>query len=88
MKYQNRTFQNAREVIDGNEYEGCIFRNCRMVYRGGPLPKFSSCNFENPQYFFEDAAERTILLLKAMYHSGDWGKQLIDATIESLIRKP
>ncbi len=88
MNYQNRTYENTREVIDGNEYKGCVFRNCRIVYRGGPLPRFDSCNFDNPHFFFEDAAERTILLLKGMYHSGYWGKRLIEATVESLIRKP
>jgi hypothetical protein len=34
MNYQQRKSENSTEVIDGNEYESCEFRNCRIVYRG------------------------------------------------------
>jgi len=87
MKYQQHTFQNSIEVIDGNEYEACEFRNCRIVYRGGSLPKLNNCHFIDPQFALEEGAGRTIMFLNAMYHASDWGKQYIEATIESLIRK-
>lgn len=87
MKYTKKTFEGSTEVIDGNEYEDCEFRKCRIVYRGGPLPKMNGCAFFEPQFFMEDAAERTLLLLKGMYHSGDSMRQLVDATIENTIRK-
>jgi hypothetical protein len=87
MKYQQHTFQNSIEVIDGNEYEACEFRNCRIVYRGGPLPKLNNCHFIDPQFALEEAAGRTVMFLNAMYHASDWGKQYAEATIENLIRK-
>lgn len=88
MKHKERTFEGLTEVVDGNEYEFCEFRNCRIVYHGGPLPQFRYCNFANPQFFLEDAAERTILLLKGMYHSGNWWKQFVEVTVQNLIRQP
>lgn len=86
MKYKNHTFENSTEVIDGNEYESCEFRNCRIVYRGGELPLMRYCNFIAPQFFMEDAAQRTMLLLQNVYHAGDWGMRIIEDTF-NLIRK-
>lgn len=87
MKYRERMFESTTEIIDGNEYEHCEFRNCRIVYRGGALPSMSYCNFTNPQFILEDAAERTMILLKSVYHSGDWGIRIVEDTF-NLIRKP
>jgi hypothetical protein len=85
MKYQKHTFENSTEEIDGNEYEECEFRNCRIVFRGGALPIMSHCHFIHPQFFMKDAAERTMLLLKGMYHSGDSMRHIVERSIEKLV---
>jgi hypothetical protein len=70
MATNGAAFENSTEVLDGNEYDSCEFRNCRLVYRGGPLPHIVRCHFANCEWAFEDAAERTIAFLKLMLQKG------------------
>jgi hypothetical protein len=87
MLFEQRSFQDSTEMLDGKQYKACEFRNCRLVYRGGPPPYLIQCHFAGCEWVFEDAAERTISFLVAMYHGIAGGKELIDATFDS-IRQP
>jgi len=88
MENQGKTFTGATEVIDGNQYNECQFQNCRLVYRGGEMPRISGCHFENCQWQFEEAAERTLIFMRQLYHGmGTGGAQLIEATLAQL-RQP
>ncbi len=88
MEAKGKSFANASEVLDGNEYENCTFENCQLLYRGGPIPRVVGCQFNNCQWRFEDAAERTLLFMRQLYHGmGAGGKQLMEATI-NIIRQP
>ena len=33
--FQDQTIGHQTVVLDGNEYIGCRFENCQMMYRGG-----------------------------------------------------
>ena len=88
MELANQTFSKSAEVIDGNQYTDCRFENCQMIYRGGEIPRINKCHFETCTWQFEDAAERTLLFMKFLYHGmGDGGKDLIESTINA-IRQP
>jgi hypothetical protein len=88
MENQGKTFTGATEVIDGNQYNECQFHNCRLIYRGGEMPRISGCHFENCQWQFEEAAERTLIFMRQLYHGmGTGGAQLIEATLAQL-RQP
>jgi len=88
MENQGKTFTGATEVIDGNQYNECSFQNCRLIYRGGEMPRISGCHFENCQWQFEEAAERTLIFMRQLYHGmGTGGAQLIEATLTQL-RQP
>src|SRR5687767_12151499 len=71
--FQNTTFgtdDTTSEVeVDGNTYQGCSFKNCMFVYRGGPPPRFSHCSFDNPNFRFADAAANTLDFMTALFHS-------------------
>lgn len=69
-RFQNSTFRNDILVLDGNEYEGCEFKDCTLIYRGGLLPRLAPCLFFGYSLRFEGAAENTILLLAALYQDG------------------
>jgi hypothetical protein len=85
--FDRRTFENATEVLDGNEYKACEFHNCRLVYRGGALPGIAHCNFNKCRWDFEDAAGRTITFMRGLYHGmGPAGKQLIEETFGNIGR--
>jgi hypothetical protein len=88
MESSGKTFSHASETIDGNIYTDCRFDNCKLVYRGGEMPRISGCHFENCQWQFEDAAERTLVFLRQLYHGmGPGGAQLVEATLAQL-RQP
>ncbi len=88
MERSDETMTDATEVIDGNHYNNCRFENCKMVYRGGDIPRISGCHFQNCQWQFEEAAERTLLFMRQLYHGmGAGGSQLVEATLSQL-RQP
>lgn len=88
MEHTGKSMTDATEVIDGNQYNDCRFTNCKLIFRGGELPRISGCHFENCQWQFEEAAERTLVLMRQLYHGmGPGGAQLIEATINQL-RQP
>lgn len=87
-RFQDQEFRQTTEVIDGNTYERCKFVECKIVYRGGPIPIFSGCNLERCAWVFEEAAKRTIALLKGINSGmGPGGRQLVEQTIQE-IRTP
>ena len=89
MELSGKTLSNATEVIDGNQYTDCRFENCKLVYRGGDLPKISGSHFENCNWQFEDAAERTLVFLRHLYHGmGAGGVELVEATLRALRQPP
>jgi hypothetical protein len=88
MEYSDKAFADSREVIDGNRYENCTFARCGIVYCGGEIPGITGCNFDECEWHFEDAAERTLAFLHFFYHGmGDEGRSLVDQTM-NLIRQP
>jgi hypothetical protein len=46
-------------------FENCIFRNCDIMYFGGPA-ETSSCYFENAQWIFEGAAGTIITVMQGL----------------------
>ncbi len=88
MENSGKTMTNVSEVIDGNTYTDCRFDNCKLIFRGGEIPRISGCHFENCQWQFEDAAERTLIFMRQLYHGmGAGGAQLVEATLAQL-RQP
>ncbi|HEY2894159.1 MAG TPA: hypothetical protein VGJ16_08105 [Pirellulales bacterium] len=89
MQRMGETLTDATEVIDGNQYSDCKFEGCQLIYRGGPLPIITNSQFNNCRWRFEDAAERTIIFMKNVYHGmGQGGAELIEATIKALREPP
>lgn len=85
MEFTGKTFSDTTEVIDGNQYVECRFENCQLVYRGGDIPTINKCHFVTCRWQFEDAAERTLVFMKELYHGmGQGGADLIEATLGAL----
>jgi hypothetical protein len=83
--FYDKNLNGITEVIDGHNYERCTFVGCNLVYRGGPIPKFSGCSLDHCKWTFEDAAQRTIALLKGINSGmGAGGRQLIEETIKDI----
>jgi hypothetical protein len=73
--YNHETVQ-----LDGESFEGCEFRTCRMIYNGGPVPHFRDCQFADCDWRFEDAAGRTLAFMQLVWGVG--GKASVQALIK------
>jgi hypothetical protein len=66
----------------------CQFANCTIIYKGGSLPVIDGCNFQDCHWQFEDAADRTLVFMRLLYHAlGEGGKQMVESMFEQL-RQP
>jgi hypothetical protein len=72
MQFQDETFRNKNVELelDGNEYNGCTFENCRLIYRGAIVTKLARCSFPGSVFIFENGAHRTLDFLQILYHGG------------------
>ena len=75
-------FNHETVVLDGQAFEDCEFRDCRLSYSGGAVPRFDSCRFENCDWRFEDAASHTLAFLKVLWGVG--GKAPVQAVIKEI----
>jgi hypothetical protein len=82
--YHEKTLKDETVVLDGNEFNSCEFQNCKMVYRGGEHPKLQHCHFVRCSWHLEDAAKKTVLFLRSIYHSGPGGRDLVEETLRHI----
>jgi hypothetical protein len=68
--------------LDGETFEDCEFRSCRLIYAGGEPPLFTDCRFDECEWRFEDAAARTLAHLKLVWSLG--AKADIQAVIKAI----
>ena len=66
MHYAGKRFEGEEVELDGNRFEGCVFRNCRLVYSGGGLPDLVGNNFEHCHFKLEGAAKHTIAFCRML----------------------
>jgi hypothetical protein len=69
-------------VMDGGTFDGCEFRQCRLVYAGGELPSFADCRFDACEWKYDEAAARTLGYLKLVWSLGD--KSAVQALIKQI----
>ena len=75
-------FNHETVTLDGQSFSSCEFRDCRLVYAGGEPPSFDDCRFEGCEWKLDDAAARTIALLKLVWGVG--GKAPVQAYIKDI----
>jgi hypothetical protein len=76
------SFNHQTVQLDGEEFHGCDFVACRLVYAGGPPPVFDACRFDACEWKFEDAAAQTLSYLKLIWGVG--AKAAVQATIKEI----
>jgi hypothetical protein len=69
-------------LLDGESFEGCEFRACRLVYAGGEVPRFNGCRFDACEWKYDEAAARTLAFLKLVWNVGD--KASVQAQIKQI----
>jgi hypothetical protein len=73
-------FNHETIILDGETFEDCEFRNCRLVYAGGEPPELTGCRFEDCEWKFEEAAARTLEQLRRLWSIGE------KASVQALIK--
>jgi len=68
--------------LDGETFSDCEFAECRLVYSGGPPPRFEHCRFDECEWKFEEAAANTLAYLKQMWNVG--AKAAVQNTIKEI----
>jgi hypothetical protein len=77
VKFVNAEFVGETIEIDGHEFDGNRFVNCTLVYRGGRI-QMRNNTFEGVRWHFDDAAARTVGLLRSFHQSGDDWRHVAD----------
>ena len=85
-KYTGNTFIGQKLKLDGSEFTGNIFKNCILVYGGGPL-HFSGNSLDNTKWEFVDNAARTIGLLSSFYQSEGSSKEFVELLLSTFGKK-
>ncbi|MEO8926723.1 MAG: hypothetical protein ABI306_06115 [Caulobacteraceae bacterium] len=68
--------------LDGEHFEDCEFRQCRLVFAGGTPPSFIGCRFDHCEWKFEGPAVNTLAHLKVVWGAG--GKALVQGLIKEI----
>jgi hypothetical protein len=76
------SYNHQTVILDGETFSGCDFAACRLVYSGGPPPRFEHCSFEDCEWKFEEAAAHTLSYLKLMWNVG--AKAAVQTTIKEI----
>ncbi len=82
--YREQLIANDAVVLDGHEFVACEFRDCRMIYKGGEMPRLAQCHFVRCTWQLDEAAQRTVLFLRGVYHSGAGGRELVEQTLKHI----
>lgn len=81
--FSGETFHTETVLLDGSEFRGCTFKDCRLVYSGGALPILSGCGFERCRWAFGEEAGRTLSFLSAL-HAGGFSS-LVEETLSAIL---
>lgn len=69
-RHLREDFEGQSLTVDGQDYDGCVFTDCDLIYRGGEVPELSNCIFIRCGWELADAALRTIDFLTVLQNSG------------------
>lgn len=78
--HDKEVFKDMRVVLDGGQFENCMFEDCELVYGGGPLA-FNKNLVNNSTFSFDESAARTVNFLKGLYRDAP---SIVEATIKEI----
>lgn len=75
-------FNHETVALDGEVFDGCEFRDCRLVYSGGEPAVMTNCKFHDCEWKLDESAARTLGHLKLMWAAG--AKAQVQAIIKDI----
>jgi len=82
VRFEESVFENADILLDGNEYAGCTFRRCRLIFGGSASVGMKDNLLVECSWIFTGAAERTLAFMSALYGGG--ATELIEQTFGAI----
>jgi hypothetical protein len=82
--HKKASYERQTVILDGNEFIECELRHCNLIYKGREPVKLEHCHIAGCTWQFEDAAQRTVMMLKGLYTSGHIGKEIVEAIFRSV----
>jgi hypothetical protein len=83
-QYEGNVFMGARVILDGSSFVRCHFENCRLVFSGTASVTLIENVILNSTWEFVGPAEYTLQFLKALYHFGPSGTELVEDIFHSI----
>lgn len=74
--------ENQTLILDGEDYVDCELRHCTLVFKAHRPVRLERCHLIGCTWQFEDAALRTVEMLKGLYMSGPAGRQVVQTIFE------
>ncbi len=84
--YQGNTFIGQKIQLDGHSFHNNHFKNCVLVYGGGPLDLVGN-DLVGVKWEFVDAAARTIGLISSFYQHGGVEKEFVETLLSTFNKK-
>jgi|SRR5690348_8055659 len=84
-KFESTPFTDTRVCLDGNEYVGCHFLRCELVFCGGEIPRMVGNTIIDCAWTFDGAAASTLQFMRGMHQGmGSLGRQVIKNTCDAI----
>jgi hypothetical protein len=71
MRIKDQIFEDDAVYLDGSEFDGCLFKRCKIIFRGDAETALRDNEFESCEFVFDGAARRTMGFIKGMMDSSD-----------------
>lgn len=82
-RVENRVFRLQVLTLDNQEFVACEFRDCSLIYAGGPCGLVGN-TFVHTNFQFAGAAVATIKFLELLYRNGGGFNELVEATFQAI----
>lgn len=83
-KNSQQTYKDQIVILDGNEFDRCVFENCTLEYQGVKPVSLVGSTMNNCQWSFKGPAANAVQFMSAMYNSGGQGAMLIESTFNQI----
>lgn len=84
MRFENQTFSDQEVLLDGNQFVGVTFEDCRLVFAGIMPITLDSCSFRRCSWGFAGPAQNAVQFMTSMYALGGEGERLVEGTFRSI----
>jgi hypothetical protein len=85
--HEKQHFERQTLILDGNDFINCELKKCNLIYKGREAVKLEHCHIAGCTWQFEDAALRTVIMLKGLFTSGHLGREIVEAIFRGVPTK-